>query len=325
MSIFNKKEIEEKDSIIKLKDEEIKDLKQVNLLLSEEVKEKDNLIEKIKLAVEDLFIKSTVNTAVEDDTAKIQDNIEMMNMALDVSSSSLSGFARSIEKIATGTQETAASVNEITTTTQSAAKLAEELVKIAREGTVSSNKTIQSSKDILTTYTLMDNVVKLIIDISDRIKNLSINIKIEAARVGQNGRGFSVIADEVTNLSEEAANQVKGIYNIIFSMKELVIDGVARAEQTEKAFKQVEQIAEQNNSNAIETMSAMQQINVATNETSNVINDISRNIYDLEKPIEELKDRKPEVDALTKELTKLMGDEKEFLDAFNVDLNKIAV
>lgn len=60
----------------------------------------------------------------------------------------------------------------------------------------------------------INKAVKLILDIADQTKLLSLNASIEAARAGEAGRGFSVVAEEISSLSEQSTNGAEAIKQI---------------------------------------------------------------------------------------------------------------
>lgn len=72
-------------------------------------------------------------------------------------------------------------------------------------------------------------IVKLIGDIADETNLLSLNASIEAARAGDAGRGFGVVASEIGKLADNSANSVEHISKLIYQVNELVSSAVQQA------------------------------------------------------------------------------------------------
>ncbi|MCW7754276.1 methyl-accepting chemotaxis protein [Desulfobotulus sp. H1] len=64
-----------------------------------------------------------------------------------------------------------------------------------------------------------------ILEVLDTLKMLSLNARIEAARAGDAGKGFAVIADEVKNLADETGKSAKAITDLVQTLDQLLNSG----------------------------------------------------------------------------------------------------
>lgn len=104
-----------------------------------------------------------------------------------------------------------------------------------------------------------DGIVTLIKDISEQTHMLGLNAAIEAARVGDAGRGFNVVAEEIRKLSQDTNRSVKDILDILGEMKNSIVD-------LTDSISQMAGATQQQSASAEEISSSLNELNVVTLE-----------------------------------------------------------
>jgi methyl-accepting chemotaxis protein len=141
-----------------------------------------------------------------------------------------------VQTVAAASEEMAASVTEVGRQVLESSKIAGEAVEQARQTDIRINELSQAASRI-------GDVVKLITAIAEQTNLLALNATIEAARAGEAGRGFAVVASEVKQLASQTAKATEEIGTQIASMQHATADSVAAIKAISTTINRVSEIA----------------------------------------------------------------------------------
>ncbi len=132
-----------------------------------------------------------------------------------------------VQTVAAATEEMAASIGEISASSADAVRVAAAAVEQAQAANTTVGQLGQASAEI-------DAVVKAITSIAEQTNLLALNATIEAARAGEAGKGFAVVASEVKELAQETARATQDITGRIAAIQvgtAAAVESIARIGQ----------------------------------------------------------------------------------------------
>jgi methyl-accepting chemotaxis protein len=209
---------------------------------------------------------------------------------------------------------------------QTEARLGDSAQSISRlsSGMESTVTAVRGLEDMLTSLDKrseeISGITNVIRDIADQTNLLALNAAIEAARAGEQGRGFAVVADEVRKLAERTAQATLGISSMVDAIRQGTSRAVGDMNQTVSAVDEGVQLTREavDGIEAIrramaEVVDKMHEIAHSTNEQHNATTLIAQSTESINGRILENDGR---LHSVSEELSGLAGNAQQMQDAF---------
>ena len=257
-------------------------------------------VSQIRLSIRILSAKlRTVVKRIEQSAEKLSEQAESNSALISASNVNINQQKQELEMVATAINQMTAAVQEVSNNTTSAAEAAHSASEMSQQGALTITDAIgiidsldaeistasSSISQLKSDSENIGGVLDVIRGIAEQTNLLALNAAIEAARAGEQGRGFAVVADEVRTLASRSHDSTQEIQNMIEKLQHGVTAAVASMEEVSKraaeGVLQVEESAEAlaEISGSVGVINEMNtQIAAATEEQNSVAAEVSRNI-----------------------------------------------
>jgi methyl-accepting chemotaxis protein len=230
---------------------------------------------------------------VEERAHQLADGAHQQSGAASAMAASVEQLSVSITHVADSAQQSAVSSTEACGATVEGRKVVDGTIAEMRQIANEIGQSAAAVESLVQQSQQISSVVQVIREIADQTNLLALNAAIEAARAGEQGRGFAVVADEVRKLAERTSSSTQEIANTIGaivastsgaveqmqSVRQRVGKGVHLAEETGTALTAIDQRARQ-------SLDIANQIANGTREQSSTSQELARSVEQIARSSE---------------------------------------
>ena len=249
------------------------------------------------------------------------------------------GQAERAALVATSSEEMSQTVVEVARSANGISRSATDTAKTAREGEAIVGRAVTEVREIAATVNgsaeliqslgersqQIGEIVGVINDIADQTNLLALNAAIEAARAGEQGRGFAVVADEVRKLAERTAHATAEISTMIKAIQDEVgkavgamNDATCKVDSGVRLSNEAGQ-ALHNIVKSVDDLQLMvQQIASAADEMSATSDQISKDIESIAQLSRESSANSEQTAGASREMTRLSANLQDIVGAFRL-------
>ncbi|AHG40699.1 methyl-accepting chemotaxis protein [Pseudomonas syringae CC1557] len=289
----------------------------------------DNMAQQISEVIRDIgSATAQVATAAEQSSAvalQTSQNVAQQRQGTDQVATAISQMSSTVKDVARSTTDAAAMSQRVNASTMQGKIEIDNTVTLIKGLSVQAEQTSRIIDELKGESDSISSVLDVIRGVADQTNLLALNAAIEAARAGEQGRGFAVVADEVRNLAKKTQESTVSIQNMIAnlqsgsdraasSMQETLGKAQQGATNVVRAGELLEEIAE-----GIASISDRNiQVASAAEEQSLVAEEIHRNVHDINALVIQVSAGAEQTAVTSRELARLAEQQQELVGRFRV-------